>query len=80
MLTVDNKNTYIIIIIIDLYMEWIIPIRIVRHMNIRIYLTNKENKNILQNMYMLSWYNVHVILVNIELIIVLHCFSLNVAK
>lgn len=45
MLTVDNKNTYIIIIIIDLYMEWIIPIRIVRHMNIRIYLTNKENKN-----------------------------------
>lgn len=50
MLTVDNKNTYIIIIIIDLYMEWIIPIRIVRHMNIRIYLTNKENKNISQNM------------------------------
>lgn len=50
MLTVDNKNTYIIIIIIiDLYMEWIIPIRIVRHMNIRIYLTNKENKNISQN-------------------------------
>lgn len=80
MLTVDNKNTYIIIIIIDLYMEWIIPIRIVRHMNIRIYLTNKENKNIPQNMYMLSWYNVHVILVNIELIIVIHCFSLNVAK
>lgn len=40
MLTVDNKDTYIIIII-DLYMEWIIPIRIVRHMNIRIYLTNK---------------------------------------
>lgn len=40
MLTVDNKNTYIIIII-DLYMEWIIAIRIVRHMNIRIYLTNK---------------------------------------
>lgn len=31
MLTVDNKNTYIIIIIIDLYMEWIIAIRIVRH-------------------------------------------------
>lgn len=29
MLTVDNKDTYIIII--DLYMEWIIPIRIVRH-------------------------------------------------
>lgn len=50
MLTVDNKNTYIIIIIIDLYMEWIIPIRIVRHMNIRIYLTNKGNKNISQNM------------------------------
>lgn len=50
MLTVDNKDTYIIIIIIDLYMEWIIPIRIVRHMNIRIYLTNKENKNISQNM------------------------------
>lgn len=49
MLTVDNKNTYIIIIIIDLYMEWIIPIRIVRHMNIRIYLTNKEKKNISQN-------------------------------
>lgn len=50
MLTVDNKDTYIIIIIIiDLYMEWIIPIRIVRHMNIRIYLTNKENKNISQN-------------------------------
>lgn len=49
MLTVDNKDTYIIIII-DLYMEWIIPIRIVRHMNIRIYLTNKENKNIPQNM------------------------------
>lgn len=49
MLTVDNKNTYIIIIIIDLYMEWIIPIRIVRHMNIRIYLTNKENENIPQN-------------------------------
>lgn len=48
MLTVDNKDTYIIIII-DLYMEWIIPIRIVRHMNIRIYLTNKENKNISQN-------------------------------
>lgn len=48
MLTVDNKDTYIIII--DLYMEWIIPIRIVRHMNIRIYLTNKENKNIPQNM------------------------------
>lgn len=47
MLTVDNKDTYIIII--DLYMEWIIPIRIVRHMNIRIYLTNKENKNISQN-------------------------------
>lgn len=41
MLTVDNKDTYIIIIIIDLYMEWIIAIRIVRHMNIRIYLTNK---------------------------------------
>lgn len=42
MLTVDNKNTYIIIIIIiDLYMEWIIAIRIVRHMNIRMYLTNK---------------------------------------
>lgn len=80
MLTVDNKDTYIIIIIIDLYMEWIIPIRIVRHMNIRIYLTNKENENIPQNMYMLSWYNVHVILVNIELIIVIHCFSLNVAK
>lgn len=50
MLTVDNKDTYIIIIIIDLYMEWIIAIRIVRHMNIRIYLTNKENKNISQNM------------------------------
>lgn len=50
MLTVDNKDTYIIIIIIDLYMEWIIPIRIVRHMNIRIYLTNKENENIPQNM------------------------------
>lgn len=51
MLTVDNKNTYIIIIIIiDLYMEWIIAIRIVRHMNIRVYLTNKENKNIPQNM------------------------------
>lgn len=49
MLTVDNKDTYIIIIIIDLYMEWIIPIRIVRHMNIRIYLTNKEKKNISQN-------------------------------
>lgn len=49
MLTVDNKDTYIIIIIIDLYMEWIIAIRIVRHMNIRIYLTNKENKNISQN-------------------------------
>lgn len=49
MLTVDNKDTYIIIII-DLYMEWIIAIRIVRHMNIRIYLTNKENKNIPQNM------------------------------
>lgn len=49
MLTVDNKNTYIIIIIIDLYMEWIIAIRIVRHMNIRIFLTNKENKNISQN-------------------------------
>lgn len=48
MLTVDNKDTYIIIII-DLYMEWIIAIRIVRHMNIRIYLTNKENKNISQN-------------------------------
>lgn len=47
MLTVDNKDTYIIII--DLYMEWIIPIRIVRHMNIRIYLTNKEKKNISQN-------------------------------
>lgn len=47
MLTVDNKDTYIIII--DLYMEWIIAIRIVRHMNIRIYLTNKENKNISQN-------------------------------
>lgn len=32
MLTVDNKDTYIIIIIIiDLYMEWIIAIRIVRH-------------------------------------------------
>lgn len=30
MLTVDNKDTYIIIII-DLYMEWIIAIRIVRH-------------------------------------------------
>lgn len=31
---------------------------------------------------MLSWYNVHtcIILVNIELIIVIHCFSLNVAK
>lgn len=29
---------------------------------------------------MLSWYNVHVILVNIELIIVIHCFSLNAAK
>lgn len=29
---------------------------------------------------MLSWYNVHVILVNIELIVVIHCFSLNVAK
>lgn len=43
MLTVDNKDTYIIIII-DLYMEWIIPIRIVRHMNIRIYLTNKKIK------------------------------------
>lgn len=50
MLTVDNKDTYIIIIIIDLYMEWIIAIRIVRHMNIRIYLTNKENENIPQNM------------------------------
>lgn len=50
MLTVDNKDTCTyIIIIIDLYMEWIIPIRIVRHMNIRIYLTNKENKNISQN-------------------------------
>lgn len=49
MLTVDNKDTYIIIII-DLYMEWIIAIRIVRHMNIRVYLTNKENKNIPQNM------------------------------
>lgn len=48
MLTVDNKDTYIIIII-DLYMEWIIAIRIVRHMNIRVYLTNKENKNIPQN-------------------------------
>lgn len=48
MLIVDNKDTYIIII--DLYMEWIIAIRIVRHMNIRIYLTNKENKNIPQNM------------------------------
>lgn len=48
MLTVDNKDTYIIIII-DLYMEWIIAIRIVRHMNIRVYLTNKENKNISQN-------------------------------
>lgn len=48
MLTVDNKDTYIIIII-DLYMEWIIAIRIVRHMNIRIFLTNKENKNISQN-------------------------------
>lgn len=47
MLTVDNKDTYIIII--DLYMEWIIAIRIVRHMNIRIYLTNKENENIPQN-------------------------------
>lgn len=31
MLTVDNKDTYIIIIIIDLYMKWIIAIRIVRH-------------------------------------------------
>lgn len=41
MLTVDNKDTYIIIIIIDLYMDWIIAIRIVRHMNIRMYLTNK---------------------------------------
>lgn len=51
MLTVDNKDTYIIIIIIiDLYMEWIIAIRIARHMNIRVYLTNKENKNIPQNM------------------------------
>lgn len=50
MLTVDNKDTYIIIIIIDLYMKWMIAIRIVRHMNIRIYLTNKENKNISQNM------------------------------
>lgn len=49
MLTVDNKDTYIIIIIIDLYMEWIIAIRIVRNMNIRIYLTNKEKKNISQN-------------------------------
>lgn len=31
---------------------------------------------------MLSWYNVHtcILLVNIELIIVIHCFSLNVAK
>lgn len=29
---------------------------------------------------MLSWYNVHIILVNIGLIIVIHCFSLNVAK
>lgn len=29
---------------------------------------------------MLSWYNVHIILVNIELIIVIHCFSLTVAK
>lgn len=48
MLTVDNKDTYIIII--DLYMEWIIAIRIVRHMNIRVYLTNKKNKNIPQNM------------------------------
>lgn len=47
MLTVDNKDTYIIII--DLYMEWIIAIRIARHMNIRVYLTNKENKNISQN-------------------------------
>lgn len=40
MLTVDNKDTYIIIII-ALYMDWIIAIRIVRHMNIRMYLTNK---------------------------------------
>lgn len=82
MLTVDNKDTYIIII--DLYMEWIIAIRIVRHIY-KEYKSisnkiNKENKNIPQNMYMLSWYNVHVILVNIELIIVIHCFSLNVAK
>lgn len=46
MFIVDNKNIYIIIIIIDLYMEWIILIRIVRYMNIRIYLINKENKNI----------------------------------
>lgn len=51
MLTVDNKDTCTyIIIIINLYMEWIIAIRIVRHMNIRMYLTNKENKNISQNM------------------------------
>lgn len=47
MFIVDNKDIYIIIIIIiDLYMEWIILIRIVRYMNIRIYLINKENKNI----------------------------------
>lgn len=45
MFIVDNKDIYIIIII-DLYMEWIIVIRIVRYMNIRIYLINKENKNI----------------------------------
>lgn len=44
MFIVDNKDIYIIII--DLYMEWIILIRIVRYMNIRIYLINKENKNI----------------------------------
>lgn len=44
MFIVDNKDIYIIII--DLYMEWIIVIRIVRYMNIRVYLINKENKNI----------------------------------
>lgn len=44
MFIVDNKDIYIIII--DLYMEWIIVIRIVRYMSIRVYLINKENKNI----------------------------------